>query len=528
MADTNTILGLLGTDEPQDANTQRASTLDSLLAGDDSVAPGPKLQPEAPPPGPPQWSDLPGNIVPSAINTGKAIAQPFLHPVDTAKGVYSLATSPKARSRVAQFYKDRYGGLDKLHDTLITDPVGAVTDIATVLTVGGAGLAKVPGIIGKVGEIANTAGRVIDPISNAGRLAVNTAKGAGTLAKAPIAALGLPTAVGPATTLKAFDAGVKGESAFLDNINKRVPQEAVLDDLQAGIKRLHEEASGQYQADMNLPARQADMTPIVKAWQDFKASKTAPNGEWYGTSADKARLDRMWEDIDKYAGTGAGNADWLDLDKLKQRIRSEYYGESPDMDRAVTEVTNAVKQSITKVVPEYQDAMGKYSDAMGTLSDIRKTLSQNKTAALDTQLAKLRNSMAGTSRGDRAGTLVDKIEAASGQPIKAALAGQRMSGWMPLKDHPVVQRALGAAAAYGGITHPAALAAVAKAAPYMALSSPRIMGNMLYGAGAAARYAKAPFLAAEQFAPSAGAARATAMAGLQAGRVIGAEDDEQP
>ncbi len=521
------------------ADTSGGDLASTAAIGNAGQINAPQMRAAAPGEEIPQWSDLPGNIGPSAVQTGKNLAQPFLHPVDTAKGIFGVLTDKNKAHAVGQFYIDRYGSIDNLKNTLIRDPVGAVADAALALT-GSAGIIGKVGTVGKAAALAGRVGDVVDPIANAGKLAANTVEGAGTFAKAPIAAVGIPTAVGPTTTLKAFDSGLKGQSAFLDNINKKVPQEAVLDDLQTGIKRMQEEASAQYQADTTLPARQVDMTPIVKSWQDFRDSKTAPNGEWFGSDADKTATDNMWTDIDKFGGSTSGNADWLDLDKLKQRLRTQYYGQSPDIDRGVTEITNAVKGAITNVVPEYQTAMGNYSDAMGTLADVRKTLSQNKTAAVDTQLAKLRNSMSGTSRGDRAASVVDKVEQASGQPINAALAGQRMSGWMPLKDHPVVQRALGAVGAYGGITNPAAAAAMIKALPYLAITSPRLMGNALYGAGAAGRYAGVPFNAAARYAgapfraaapylnvPSSGdAARAIARSGMQVGRPLLATDDD--
>jgi hypothetical protein len=134
------------------------------------------------------WSDLPGNILPSAgrfvanaaeglygaarsgLKNAQAVMLPtpeniqtaasdpvaqglghaVMHPIDTAKAVGSYAM-------------DRYGGLDKAKHTLITDPVGAASDAATVLSMGGALAENAPGMLGKVGRAAAATGEAIDP-----------------------------------------------------------------------------------------------------------------------------------------------------------------------------------------------------------------------------------------------------------------------------------------------------------------------------------------------------------------------------
>jgi hypothetical protein len=104
------------------------------------------------------WSDVPGqalrNAPQSAVNLGKAIAQPFLHPIDTALSLGRLAGGVGSKivgaadaaseavggpslqepwqkqsaeaplNAVGGFIKDRYGSVDALKKTLATDPVG--------------------------------------------------------------------------------------------------------------------------------------------------------------------------------------------------------------------------------------------------------------------------------------------------------------------------------------------------------------------------------------------------------------------
>jgi len=77
---------------------------------------------------------------------------------------------------VAAFYKDRYGGIDKIGKTLYEDPVGAALDASVVLGGGGAAL-KGAGTLSKSSRLAKAGtmladiSKAIDPISQAGKVA---------------------------------------------------------------------------------------------------------------------------------------------------------------------------------------------------------------------------------------------------------------------------------------------------------------------------------------------------------------------
>lgn len=182
-------------------------------------------------PGVPQsqsWSDVGSqaltNAPHSAVEFGKSIAQPFIHPVDTAKGLMNLgqglveygnkvpglgsaiaAVNPvlgaaHAASRVTdliggsssppedhtkyvdavgKFFTDRYGGMENLKKTMATDPVGFLADASAVLSGGGGLAARAPGIVGKIGEVAATTGRVADPLTVAGLTVKGVGRGLG-------------------------------------------------------------------------------------------------------------------------------------------------------------------------------------------------------------------------------------------------------------------------------------------------------------------------------------------------------------
>jgi hypothetical protein len=127
------------------------------------------------------WSDIPGmamqNFIPSAMQAGSDIVQPFLNLPETTKAVGNLGLglvqklipgeqeSEKYADSAGKFYKDRYGGIDNIKNTLATDPAGFLLDVSTVLTGGGALAARVPGMTGKVGKVVSNVGEAIDPMT---------------------------------------------------------------------------------------------------------------------------------------------------------------------------------------------------------------------------------------------------------------------------------------------------------------------------------------------------------------------------
>lgn len=91
---------------------------------------------------------------------------------DKARGM-STDYQPQAEA-VGQMYKDRYGGVENIKRSLYEDPVGVALDASMVLGGTGAGL-KGLGVVSKssrlakAGQIASKVGKVIDPVSIAGK-----------------------------------------------------------------------------------------------------------------------------------------------------------------------------------------------------------------------------------------------------------------------------------------------------------------------------------------------------------------------
>ena len=119
-------------------------------------------------------ADLPGNILPSLFKNTADIANVFLHPIDTAKGITGLGAGivqkfiPGEQDQevfvdgLINFYKDRYGSLENAKSTIINDPVGVLLDVGTVLEGGGLALRGV-GVVSKGTKVAKV-GRALDPV----------------------------------------------------------------------------------------------------------------------------------------------------------------------------------------------------------------------------------------------------------------------------------------------------------------------------------------------------------------------------
>lgn len=93
------------------------------------------------------------NVLPRAV---KEFVDQFDASPDAAKRAVDAANA------FGGFYKDRYGDVDKLKNTLATDPVGAAADLSTLLTGGAAATTRAAPTVSKV---LGTAAKVVDPLT---------------------------------------------------------------------------------------------------------------------------------------------------------------------------------------------------------------------------------------------------------------------------------------------------------------------------------------------------------------------------
>jgi hypothetical protein len=121
-----------------------------------------------------------GNVVKSSGKLVGDLANTVLHPIDTAKSIVGLGSgiiqlaipgeqgNEKLARAVGQFYLDRYGSMDKIKNTIYSDPAGFAMDVSTVLGLG-AGGAKLVGL-GKTAKILGRAAEIADPLNVASKI----------------------------------------------------------------------------------------------------------------------------------------------------------------------------------------------------------------------------------------------------------------------------------------------------------------------------------------------------------------------
>jgi hypothetical protein len=139
------------------------------------------------------WGDVPGealgNVIPSAKRFAGGVVEAVTSPVQTAKTLFqtaggavvgalpqsaqdwliSVANNPETvrqsiemANQVGGFYKDRYGSLEGLKNTLATDPVGAAADLSTLLSGGAAATSRVAPA---ASNALSTAARLTNPMT---------------------------------------------------------------------------------------------------------------------------------------------------------------------------------------------------------------------------------------------------------------------------------------------------------------------------------------------------------------------------
>ena len=132
------------------------------------------------------------NVPSSGYNFASGVVQPFIHPIETGKNVYHLGRGLLEKSGAVSgdedvkyadaagaYFADRYGSMAGFKRAMAEDPVGVLGDLSTVASGGETALARLPGIVGKVGEVAGTVGRLTNPLTPV----VKTASGLGSLAQ---------------------------------------------------------------------------------------------------------------------------------------------------------------------------------------------------------------------------------------------------------------------------------------------------------------------------------------------------------
>jgi len=323
------------------------------------------------------------------------------------------------------------------------------------------------------GALGGAGGELIKPIVKAG----------GTLASET---LGNLSGVGSQAYKTAFNAAVEGGDklkALAENLRKKVPVTQVVDDALLGLTNMGKQLQEKYRSGMvNIKNDKSVLgfdtinDALIKAEEmgKFRGQVTNPKVAEYIAQAQKAVQD--WKGL---SPTEYHTPEGMDaLKKSIGGILENIPFEQKTARSAVGDIYTAVKQSIAKQAPAYNNVMKNYAEGLDLASELKRTLSLGEKNTADTALRKLQSVMrndVNTNYGNRV-DYAKMLEEASGRPIMQELAGQSLSTWSPRGLQKLSATGLGGASLY----NPSLV-------PLVAGSSPRLMGEATVLAGKAAR-----------------------------------------
>ena len=314
--------------------------------------------------------------------------------------------------------------------------------------------------------------------------------GGRTLGSGLMNTLGVSTGTGREAMQTAFESGQSGGArgqAFIGQLRRQDDMLKVLDDARENVAQLRADRAAQYRANIapvSADKTVLDMAPIQdavrKAQQSFTYAGQPKNPAVVAALGQVDEAVSNWRKLDPAQyHTPEG------LDALKQQIGAilESLDDKAVSSRtAVSNVYNSIKRSIEAQAPDYSKAMRDYQEASELIDEVTRSLSLNKKSTADTAMRKLQSVMrnnVNTNYGVRT-RLIEQLEQQGGNELMPALAGQALSDWFPRG----LQRAANPIGVGSLLYTGNPLAAGAAAA----MSSPRLMGEAMYGAGQASRY----------------------------------------
>lgn len=464
------------------------------------------------------WSDVPGqalsNAPGSAVDLVKGIYQAVRHPINTVSGigdavsgglrklqdpdVMAATSTPdtvranETANAIGGFYKDRYGSVEGLKQTLAKDPVGALADVSTVLT-GGAGLAKGASKIPMLTKGATTTADILrkaSAVTNPVNIAAKGISKAVPYVGGKVADVigGLGTHTGGESLRQAARSGMQGGGSaktFTQNMRGKVPMTDVLETAKANLDDIGRAKSAEYRAGMAQVSGDKTVLKfngIDKAIQDAAQNVTFKGQVKNQKAADV--LQKIADDVDQWKNLDPVQYHTPEgMDALKQRVGAMVESipfEEKTARMVGNKIYHSIKGEITQQAPVYSDVMKGYSEASDQIKEIERALSLGKKASIDTAMRKLqsltRNNV-NTNYGNRA-ALAKQLEAQGGREIMPSLAGQALNSWTP--------RGLGGAVAGGLGLGGYAVGGAPLAIPMLAAQSPRLMGEAALKAGQSA------------------------------------------
>ena len=393
-------------------------------------------------------------------------------------------TDEATANALADAMVERYGSFEGFKQAVASDPVGVVGDASVILTLGGSAAGRVPGVVGRAGRATARVGEAIDPLSFAGSMVSRgfsaLPEGAKT-APGRVATEGLSMTTGaPAGAFReAFERGAGRQRVgvtplteeFRAGIAGGIPPEDLVARAKSAMQEMREAASRDYRSgmvDISQDKSILSFDELDKALADMRRDAMY-KGEVVKPDV-LATVDEMETIINDWRALDPAEFHTPEgFDKLKQRL-FEATENIPFDDktrrRAAGAVYGATKDTIRKQAPTYSGVMDQYADAQQTLGRMESELGLGR-GPIDTAATKLTQRPPSRKGRDDLLTLLADYD----PKLAAQVAGEQLSPIMP-RGLRGVGAGLGTALAVGNIASLGTL-------------SPRVMGEMAYGAGRA-------------------------------------------
>lgn len=432
------------------------------------------------------------NAPKSAVEFGKSLATPFLEPAQTwegvkalGKGVYSkvagaLGAEQNAEEKAAteapvnalmQHYVNRYGSKEGFMRAFSEDPIGVAADFSTAFTGGGTLAAKMPGVLGKVGEAALVAGRATDPINVAMQVPKLTAA---TVSKPINFGLWMQSGASYNSLDNATKAGLMGNPTFARHMSGAGTIDETVEAVRNAINAAAEKRGAEYLSGMKSIDNPAALNyNLVDDALDRAREIAMPNGRTLDASANKVQLYGHLENIlNNWKQNPKVTHDIRSFDQLKRELNDLQYTNkvtNPTERRMVNELAGAARQTVINADRRYGDIMERYAAATDELNEFTRELAKGNTTG-----AKFRKLMANADKPYKKDLIA---ELAKYNPdIPYMIAGQELKPWVPQGMRGYLGNIITSGGVYGMALHPYAAAGAI-------MGLPRVAGNIAYRTG---------------------------------------------
>lgn len=278
---------------------------------------------------------------------------------------------------------------------------------------------------------------------------------------------GATTQKGDQAIKNAYSAGQRGSRAFAEG--KKMTAEEIVKTAQEGRSEIQRAASRAISEGKNaIGNRPVDKQGLYNSLRDWAQNRYLYNGTNLASKGEQRVLGEAEKIINKL--TKKKDIDVKTLDVLKQQI----YKIVPENvnDRAAKAARDSiygiVSDYLNKASPEYASVMRPYAQAMEELGRIAESGGVKETG---TKVATAINKLVKASKNPETAGIIQKI---GGQDLVDRLAGYDLRSALPETQ---IGRMIAAGLAGAG------LGTGGSSLTWLPLMSPRIMGNVAYGAG---------------------------------------------